>query len=83
MSEYNPSNNYPPTPTEHMTVKDWIITMIIMSIPLVNLVMVFVWAFSKTTNPSKSNYFKATLIFIAVILVFYFVIGASLIAAFR
>ena len=45
-----------------VTVKEWLITMLIMIIPIVNLVMIFVYAFGGSSNPSKANYFKASLI---------------------
>jgi len=41
---------------------EWMLTMFLMSIPLVGSIMLFVWAFSSGTNPSKSNWAKATLI---------------------
>lgn len=47
---------------EVVSFKEWIITLLIMMIPLVNLVMPFVWAFSGGTNPSKANFFKASII---------------------
>lgn len=56
-----------------VTVGDWIITMIIAAIPIVNIVMLFVWAFSAGTNPSKANWAKAYLVFIAIIIALYFV----------
>lgn len=56
-----------------VTVGDWIITMIIAAIPIVNIVMLFVWAFSAGTNPSKANWAKAYLVFIAFIVALYFV----------
>lgn len=40
-----------------------------MMIPLVNLIMMFVWAFSSNTNPNKANYFKAALILFVIYLV--------------
>ncbi|WP_010495241.1 hypothetical protein [Paenibacillus elgii] len=49
-----------------LTVKDWLITMLIMIIPLVNLIMLFVWAFGGGENPSKANYAKATLIWMVI-----------------
>lgn len=45
-----------------MSLGDWLVTFIVLMIPLVGLIMVFVWGFSKTTNPNKSNFCKATLI---------------------
>lgn len=51
---------------EVVSLKDWLITLIVMCVPFVNIVMLFVWAFGKNVNPSKSNYFKASLIFAAI-----------------
>ena len=46
------------------------ISMLVMLIPCVNIVMMFVWAFSSTEKKSKSNFFKAYLIFFAIMMVF-------------
>jgi hypothetical protein len=43
-------------------VGEWMLTTLVMMIPVVNIIMMFVWAFSSKTKKSKSNYFKATLI---------------------
>lgn len=48
---------------------DWVVTLIIMIIPLVNLIMLFVWAFGDGTNPSKANWAKASLILILISIV--------------
>lgn len=50
---------------EPMSVGEWMITMLIMLIPCVNIVMMFVWAFG-SGNKSRANYFKATLIWAAI-----------------
>jgi hypothetical protein len=60
--------------TSVVSIGDWIITMILMMIPVVNLVMLFVWAFSSGTPVSKANWAKATLIF--------YLIGIILLALF-
>ena len=62
--------NYVPNVTgfdaeEPMSVGDWLVTMLIMCIPCVNIVMIFVWAFG-SGNRSRANYFKATLIWAAI-----------------
>ena len=44
-------------------------------IPMVNLVMIFVWAFSSNTNPNKANYFKASLILFAIVMAIYLVLA--------
>jgi hypothetical protein len=58
-----------------MSLGDWIITFIVLLIPLVNIIMVFVWGFSKTTNPNKANFCKAYLILMLISVVLFFVLG--------
>jgi hypothetical protein len=68
-----------------VSLGDWIITLIVLAIPIVGIVMLFVWGFSGSTHPSKQNYCRAALILVAVAfvlwLVFFFTIGASLLHA--
>ncbi len=63
-----------------MSVKDWLITLLIMGIPLVGFIMLFVYAFGSNENINKQNWAKAQLIFIAIIIglivVFASVLGA-------
>ena len=63
-----------------MSVKDWLITLLIMGIPLVGFIMLFVYAFGSNENVNKQNWAKAQLIFIAIIIglivVFASVLGA-------
>ncbi len=54
---------------EVVSVGEWITTALIMMIPIVNFIMIFVWAFGSKSNPSKANYFKATLLMFAIWLV--------------
>lgn len=56
---------------EPMSVKEWLIVDLLMLIPCVNLILVFVWAFSSGEKKSKSNFFKANLIFAGCFLAFY------------
>ena len=68
--------------SEEVTLGDWMVTILLSAIPVVNLVMLLVWAFGSSTNPSKANWAKATLIWmvIGVILVVLFmvVIGTAI-----
>jgi cation transporter-like permease len=52
-----------------MSVKDWLITLIIIAIPVVGIVMLFVYAFGESDNINKKNWAKAQLILIAIVLV--------------
>ena len=58
-----------------VSVKEWLITNLIMMIPLVNIVMMLVWAFGSNTNPNKANYFKAALILFAIVMAIYLVLA--------
>lgn len=65
-----------------ITFKDWMITILLLAIPLVNLVMLFVWAFGGGTNPSKANYAKAALLWAAIGIVLYFIFFAAFLGSF-
>ena len=49
-----------------MSTKDWVITLLISFIPFVGFIMLFVWAFGSGENPNKSNWAKATLIWLVI-----------------
>ncbi len=66
---------------EPVKMSEWMITWLIMMIPCVNIIMMFVWAFSKTEKKSKSNFFKAYLIFMGILLVLYLLIFMLFMAA--
>ena len=44
--EYKPAAIYSP-----ISIGNWIISLILTMIPIVNIIMLFVWAFSNGTNP--------------------------------
>lgn len=60
--QYQQQNRFQQTSYAPVKTGEWMLTMFLMSIPLVGSIMLFVWAFSSGTNPSKSNWAKATLI---------------------
>ena len=60
--------------TSVMTVKDWLITILITAIPIVNIIMLFIWAFGGgDVNINKKNWALATLIWFAIIFALYIV----------
>lgn len=67
---------------EPVSVKEWLITILLMIIPIVNIVLLFVWALGGNANPSKANWAKATLIWFAIVLVIYVIFGVTIGAAF-
>jgi len=60
---------------------DWIITLLLMSIPLVNFVVLIYWAVSSSTDPIKSNFAKAALIWIVAIIALYTLFFGAMIGA--
>ena len=65
-NQYQSYNPYPTKNQSIVSIGDWIITFILMVIPIVNLVMLFVWAFGGNTPESKANWAKARLIFMLI-----------------
>jgi len=59
---------------EPVSVGEWMLTILLMCIPCVNIILMFVWAFGSSAKRSKSNYFKASLIWTGIFLVLYIII---------
>ncbi|MBN1273645.1 MAG: hypothetical protein JXB26_15365 [Candidatus Aminicenantes bacterium] len=58
---------------------EWFLTLLIAIVPILNIVMLFIWGFGSNTHPSKATWAKASLAWIAVAVVFYIVVlGAIL-----
>ena len=66
--------------SETVSVKDWLITMLILCIPCAGFIMIFVWAFSDSTPKSKANYFKASLLMSAIVIALYIILFLILMA---
>lgn len=54
-----------------ISLGDWFITLLILAIPLVNIIMLFVWGFSAGTPASKQNFCRAYLIWMLIGLVIF------------
>jgi len=65
------SNQNVPPP---LSAKEWALTIFLTSIPLVGLILLFVWAFGDDANIHKKNWAKGSLLImlIGIILVFGF-----------
>ena len=61
-----------------ISVGEWVITTIILAIPIVGFIMLFVWGFGSNAQPSKANWAKATLIMIGIIIVLSFIFLGTL-----
>ncbi len=65
-----------------ISVGEWVLAMLIMAIPIVNIVMLFIWGFGKDTNPTKANWAKAGLIWIAIGIILYVIFFSTFMAMF-
>lgn len=45
---------------------EWLVTLLLLGIPLVNVVLLLAWAFGDSTTPSKRNFSRAVLIIILI-----------------
>ena len=52
-----------------VSVGNWMLTIIIFSIPVVGFIMMIVWALGGTSSVSKRNYFRASLLLLFIGLV--------------
>ena len=60
-----------------VSVGEWIVSILVVSIPIIGFIMMFVWAFS-SPKKSKANFFKAGLVMSAVSILLYFIFAAAL-----
>ncbi|MCC8186691.1 MAG: hypothetical protein LIP08_04040 [Bacteroides sp.] len=77
MENYS-SPGYVAADTRVMSITDWLIVLIITSIPLLNLIMLCVWAFSHNTPVTKANFAKAALILMAIVFVISLLFGGAI-----
>jgi len=64
-----------------LTLGEWLITLIVLMIPCLNIVMLFVWGFG-SGNVSRKNYCRAALILMVIGAVIGFIFSASIAALF-
>ena len=57
----------------------WVLTLFLMCIPIVNLVLLFIWAFGAGTATSKQNWARANLVWLLIAIIL--TIGLSVLAA--
>ena len=61
-----------------VTLKEWVIAGLLLIIPIVNILLIFIFAFGSDFNKSFSNFFKAQLLMGAVAFVFMMMILFSI-----
>ena len=76
----------PSTPTPQanqnqvISVGEWFLILLVITIPLVNLIVLIIWAFGGSSNLNKVNFAKANLIWLAILIVLCTVFFSSLMA---
>ncbi len=70
-------NVIPASTQDPVSFGQWMVTLLLMVIPIVNIVMLIMWITSPETQPSKKNWAKAQVIFIIVGTVLSFTISAA------
>ena len=50
-----------------MSVVDWMLTLLILAIPLLNIIMYLYWAFSNSGNVNRKNFCIASLIWFLIL----------------
>jgi hypothetical protein len=54
--------------TRPLTVGEWMITLLVLWIPLVNIVMYLIWALSETGNLNRKRFCQASIIWFLIFL---------------
>ena len=65
-----------------LTIGEWLVTKLLMLIPIVNIILLIIWSFNTNENVNKSNWAKATLIVYLVRLGFITIIALSFLSFF-
>lgn len=73
-NEYEPKTEEKTEENSVITIGNWIGTMILTMIPIVNIIMLLIWAFSKKIPKSKKNWAIASCIVILIGIVIYFIL---------
>ncbi len=82
MEQY-PQQNYRPQSdvAPVMSTGSWIGTLLLMMIPLVNLILIIVWAASSGENPNRRNFARAYLVMmlisIVLFVIFFVILGVG------
>lgn len=66
MDQENRDQVQPPVFSEDVSMGEWMWTILLLGIPIVNIIMLIVWAFGGNANPSKANFCKAQLLWMLI-----------------
>lgn len=60
---------------KNLKISDWLIIFLLLSIPIVNIIMLLVWAFGGDDNPVRKVFAKASLIWFLIIIGIWIIFG--------
>ncbi|QOC24103.1 hypothetical protein IC757_08390 [Wenzhouxiangella sp. AB-CW3] len=60
---------------QNVSLGNWMLTLFLTFIPIVNIIMLIVWAVSAGTPPSKQNWARAALLWMAIFFVLFLVMS--------
>lgn len=67
--------------TQPMTVGDWMVTLLVLAIPILNIIMYLVWAFGSSGNVNRKTFCQASLLWVVILfggLLFIGILGGAL-----
>ncbi len=67
--------------SEPLRVGQYIGMLLLMCVPLLNVILLFMWGFGGSVNPNKKNFARASLVLCAVMLIFWIVAGGFIMGA--
>lgn len=75
-------NNRPAVPMAPViSMGQWMVTMLLMLVPLVNIILLIVWASSSSENPNRKHWAGAQLVYMVIGTALYFLMMATFGAA--
>ncbi len=70
------------TNREIISTGEWVLYIFLFSIPLINIIILCIWAFGNQSNPTKTNFGRAALIWVIIGIVLYIIFGLIVFSVF-
>ena len=59
----------PTEDTRVMSVSDWMITLLVLWLPIINIIMYIVWALDTAGNANRRNFCRASLLWFVIMMI--------------
>jgi heme/copper-type cytochrome/quinol oxidase subunit 2 len=67
---------------EIISTGEWVLYIFLFSIPLINIIILCIWAFGNQANPTKTHFGRAALIWVMIGIVLYIIFGLIVFSTF-